>query len=500
MVDTSMGVEVPAGAEPAYTARYRNLVLFLLSAAYAVNFIDRTIIVTIGQAIKADLNISDTQLGLLGGLYFALLYSIMGVPIARFADRLNRVNILAVSMVVWSGFTALCGTASNFFMLSVYRFGVGLGEAGLHPPAHSLISDYFPRSRRARALAIFAIGVPIGTMLGALMGGWLTQNFSWRVAFVIVGIPGVILAVIIKMVMREPPRGYADTVLEPTGAPARLVQAEIKGVGGELAETGRVARLLFGRWPLLNMMLGIGLAAFAGFGAGQFSAPYFIRAFGLNYAQVGAIMGLLGGASSIVGNYLGGYLSDRLGARRDARFYALVPGIGLLIAFPLALAVYHAPSWPTAAALLLFPGMFAGTYMASTFAVVQNASPSHQRATAAAILMFVMNIIGMGGGPVFSGWLIDHLASFHLAHPGPMVLWQSLTHVFEAGLAPFKDSCPAGAAAKALSAEAQGACRTALVTATREGIITSYCAWIWAAAHFLLASIGMREALARKPA
>ena len=186
-----------ATATPVYSNGYKAAVLSLLLAAYTFNVIDRTIVSTISQAIQVDLKVTNAQMGLLGGLYFALLYPILGIPIARLAERQNRVTIITVSVVIWSGFTALCGTAANFAQLALYRFGVGVGEAGCSPPSHSLVSDYFPPKQRATALSVYSFGIPLGTMFGAVIGGWLAQNFSWRIAFVIVGLPGLLLALIL---------------------------------------------------------------------------------------------------------------------------------------------------------------------------------------------------------------------------------------------------------------------------------------------------------------
>jgi MFS family permease len=325
------------------------------------------------------------------------------------------------------------------------------------------------------------------------------------VAFLIVGVPGLILAAIIKVVMKEPPRGYADMELEAEAAGDEVVAAAAapqvppapRGFKAEMAELGDVARFMFGQWPLLHTMLGVGLGAFAAFGAGQFHAAYFIRAFGLNYAQVGALLGLLGGVAGISGSYLGGWLSDRLGARIDSRLYPMIPAVGFMIAFPFAMAIYHAPTWQMAAAFQVFPGIFSGTYLASTFAIVQNAAPARQRATAAAIMPLVMNLIGMGGGPVFTGWLIDHLAAFHLAHPGPTGAWQALLHAFDPALPSFKEACPGGEGAKTASAAVKGACHAALVLGTRHGVVLTYCVYFWASAHYLIAAIGMRKVLGK---
>src|ERR1700722_6519088 len=194
----------PLAPEPLFTQGYKTLVLAFLLLAYTFNFIDRTIIATIGQAIKVDLKITDTQLGLLGGLSFAVLYTLLGIPIARMAERWNRVTIISLALVVWSGFTVACGFAGNFLSLLAMRVGVGVGEAGCSPPSHSLISDYFEPKRRASALGVYAFGIPLGSMIGAISGGGLAEHAGWRVAFMIVGAPGVLLAIAVKLFVREP--------------------------------------------------------------------------------------------------------------------------------------------------------------------------------------------------------------------------------------------------------------------------------------------------------
>jgi MFS family permease len=267
-----------AAATPRYSGAYKSTVLGLLVVAYTLNFVDRTIISTIGQAIKDDLKITDTQLGLLGGLYFALLYTLLGIPIARFAERFNRVNIISAAIVIWSGFTALCGTATSFAMLAAYRFGVGFGEAGLSPPAHSLISDYFEPKKRATALSVYSFGIPLGTMVGAVVGGWLAQNFSWRVAFMLVGLPGILVALAIKFMIKEPPRGHSDRELldaEHPVSPEDMAAAAPPpfSMMGELKELGSVAATLFGKWPVLHMVLGVTIASFGSYGSGQFVPP-----------------------------------------------------------------------------------------------------------------------------------------------------------------------------------------------------------------------------------
>jgi len=463
------------GARAHYSEGYKTTVLALLVAAYTFNFIDRTVISTIGQAIKIDLQLSDTQLGLLGGIAFALLYTALGIPIARLAERWSRVNIIAVSIVIWSGFTAACGLAQSFLQLLLLRVGVGVGEAGLSPSAHSLISDYYEPRKRASALAVYSIGIPLGTMFGAVAGGWLTQAFSWRVAFVIVGLPGVLVALAIKLVIREPARGHSEpppvSAADATPAPPPPFS-----LLSEMRELGAVAAVLFGKWPVANIVFGVTIASFAAYGAGAFSPPYFLRAFGLSYTQVGIITGLVAGLSAGIGTVLGGFLTDRL-ARRSARWYALVPAIGLTVAAPIYIAGYLQPTWQISAAILLIPGIFHYTYLGPTFGVVQNMVDTRRRATATAVLFFFLNLVALGGGPVFTGWLIDHLA--------------------QGGLDSFKALCPGGAAAPGASAELALQCKTTLIKATRDGIVVTVCLYVWAGFHYLLGSIGLAQALAK---
>jgi MFS family permease len=476
----------PAAAPPA-RAGYRNLVLALLLAAYTFNFIDRTIVATIGQAIKVDLKLTDTQLGLLGGLSFAVFYTVLGLPIARLAERFNRVSIIAAALVVWSGFTMACGAAANFTALLALRVGVGVGEAGCSPPAHSLISDYFEPKRRASALSVYAFGIPLGAMIGSVAGGWLAKSFGWRVAFMAVGAPGLILAVVLKLMVREPPRGGAEAVERPIGAEDVAAHVEPDGPGWlrrEIGELLAVAGQLFGSWPVLNMVLGITLTSIGGYGVGQFSAPYFIRAFGLDYATVGLIFGLIGGFSSGLGTLAGGLVSDRV-SRYGARWYALTPAIGLAIATPIYLLAYTRPDWRVAALILLVPGIFHYTDLGPTFGVVQNVVEPRRRATATAVLFLFLNIIALGGGPLLTGWLIDHFAQARFAGAGG----QAFIH-----------ACPGGAAPKGAAAAAVAACQAALVGGTRQGILVTVLFYAWGSFHYLLASFGLAKRLARAEA
>jgi MFS family permease len=485
--------ETPAAAPaPTFSEGYKRVVVASLLAAYTLNFIDRTILATIGQAIKVDLKLTDTELGLLGGFAFAVLYTLLGVPIARLAERFNRVSIISLAIVVWSGFTAACGLAGNFTALLALRVGVGVGEAGCSPPSHSLISDYYEPKRRASALSVYSFGIPLGAMIGAVAGGWLAKNFGWRVAFMAVGAPGLVLALVIKLVVREPPRGHADGETAPAAAAQH-------GLGWELSEIWAVTRTLFGSWPVLNMVLGVTIVSFAGYGVGQFAPPYFNRAFALDYATVGLIFGLIGGVSAGLGTLAGGFVSDWTSRRFGARWYALTPAIGLAIATPIYVFAYRELDWKTAALILLVPGIFQYTYLGPTFGVVQNVVETRRRATATAVMFLFLNIIALGGGPFFVGWLIDLLAQFHFTHAGTNGIGATLAGLFGDGpahAAKFAAECPGGIAPSGSPSALAAHCKIALVDGTRQGILITLGFYAWGGFHYLLASFGMAKRLA----
>lgn len=494
MSDTS---RTPRAGAPAFSPAYRNAVLWLLVLAYTFNFIDRTIISTIGQAIKTDLGLTDQQLGWLTGLSFALLYTTLGIPIARLAERTSRVNIMAIAIVVWSAFTALCGTATSYVQLLLYRVGVGVGEAGLSPPAHSLISDYFEPKKRASALSIYSFGIPLGSMFGAIAGGWIAENVSWQAAFMLVGVPGILVALAIKVFVKEPPRGWADAQAA-LDSPA-LTQERPGDLGREASEAGgpndapaagapsvlSVARRLFGSWGMFHLMAGITMASFAGYGTGNYAPAYFIREFGLGLGAVGLIIGLAGGVSNGAGTLLGGFLTDWAG-KRSVRWYALVPAIGLILAAPLYILAYTRDSWPMAVAILLIPGVLHYTYLGPTFGVVQNVMDTRMRATAAAVLLFVVNLIALGFGPPFTGWCIDQFARAAFTAKGM------------AG--DFLVVCKGGVAPAGSSPELVAACPAAMAEGTRSGIVSNLLIYAWAGVHYLLAAITLPKDIAKAQA
>lgn len=488
------GASAPNTTAPAYSASYKSAVLALLVIAYTFNFIDRTIISTIGQAIKVDLKLTDTQLGWLGGLSFALLYTTLGIPIARLAERWNRVNIIAIAIVVWSGFTALCGTATSYAQLLLYRVGVGVGEAGLSPPAHSLISDYFEPKKRASALSVYSFGIPAGTMFGAIAGGWIAQNVSWQAAFMLVGLPGILVAVVIKLVIKEPPRGWADKQL--ADAAAALAAESAGALGREASEAGApsdaaalgkppsilaVAKKLFGSWGMFHMAAGITVASFAGYGAGAYVPPLFIREYGMDLASVGLVVGLVSGVANGAGTLLGGFLTDWAG-KRGVRWYALVPAIGLMVATPLYLVAFTRESVAMVVPFWIVAGVLHYTYLGPTFGVVQNAMDTRSRATAVAVLFFVLNLIALGFGPPFTGWLIDTMAQSQWAAGG--------------GVGGFTAACPGGIGPEGAAAGVDAACKAAMAGGTRAGVLGVTLIYFWAGVHYLLAALSLKKDLA----
>jgi predicted MFS family arabinose efflux permease len=379
-------------AAPTYSQGYLRYALALLCAVYVVNFVDRQILAILLQSIKQDLQLSDTQLGLLSGTAFGIFYATLGVPIARIADRVSRKWVIATCLALWSAMTALCGTALGFLSLLVYRTGVGVGEAGGSPPAHSLISDYFPPERRATALAIFSLGVPFGILVGFLAGGWLNEALGWRLAFVVVGLPGVVLALVVALTLREPPRGHSEG-LTSGGAPPSALQ---------------VVAFLWESRSFRHLSFASGLYAFVGYSVISWAPSFLIRSHGMSAAEAGTWLSLIIGIGGGIGNYAGGVIADRW-AERDPRGRVLLPALALALALPLSVGIFVTDSAGVALALLVAPTALGLMYQAPTFAVTQFLATPRMRATAAAVLLFVINIIGLALGPWTTGALSDAL-------------------------------------------------------------------------------------------
>ena len=370
-------------------------VLLILLVAYIFNFIDRQIIGVLAVPIKAELELSDTELSLMGGIAFALFYSGLAIPIAWLADRKSRVNIIAVSVALWSTFTALCGFAQNFWQLFLARMGVGIGEAGGVAPSYALISDFYPKEKRARALAFFSLGIPIGSALGVFFGGWIASHLDWRSAFLIVGLAGLPAALLVKLFIPEPVRGGFDT------ADGRASDAAppFGAVAARLASTPSFWLLSFG--AASGSILGYGLI---------FWLPsFFSRSFDLPLADVGWFYGSIVLVGGVAGIWLGGWLGDRTGPG-DPGSYARVPSICFLVAAPTFAAGLFAPSLWLGWILFAIGQMLALAWLGPVIAAVQHIVPPNMRATASASFLFINNLIGIGFGIFFLGFMSDWMA------------------------------------------------------------------------------------------
>lgn len=372
-----------AGAKGAWWA------LALLSAASFFNYLDRMVIAVLVEPMKRDLGLTDTQMGLVSGLAFALLYATAGLPLARLADRGARVRLLAACVAAWSLMTALTGQVRNFLELFLVRMGVGIGEAGCVPASHSLIADLFPPERRALALGIFQAGGLVGLTVGLAIAGWLADTHGWRTALLVLGLAGLPLAALLALGLAEPPRtGQAGP------APAERALAAV--------------RALLGRPVFRHVLLGISVGAFAAYGKAQWYPAFYVRSHGLGLTEIGLYGSLASGLGGILGILAGGALMVRL-APRDPRYELWLPMAGYLVAIPFALLTLLAPHWPlafTAQFLAIFFGASGG---GASLAALQGQAEPHRRATAAALMLILSSLIGLGLGPVAVGFLSDRL-------------------------------------------------------------------------------------------
>lgn len=392
MTDDTSDATIRPDPAPRRSA-YRYYVVAVLVLIYAVNFLDRQIMAILVAPIGKDLNLSDTQLGMLSGVAFALFYATLGLPIARLADRHNRVQIIAISCAIWSGFTMCCGLAGNFVQLAAARVGVGIGEAGGSPPSYSIIADYFPPHERGYAMSLYSLGIPVGITLGTAFGAVVANAYGWRAAFVAAGAPGLLLAVLLLTTVREPVRGGLDKVRQTVS-------------GGSSAQA---LKAFFSDPVLRSTALSAGLSAFCGYGATAWAPAYLIRTMGMTLPEVALWYSLVNGIAMSAGIFLSGWVADRW-ARTNPGAYALLPALGLLITLPFFAGFLLAPSWPLALAFFVVPGLTFSMYLAPALSVIQNAVPANARSTSGAILLLVINLIGLSGGPFLVGWVSDHLA------------------------------------------------------------------------------------------
>lgn len=458
---------------------YRSFVLGSLLLVYIFNFIDRAILAILNDPIKLTLGLQDWHMGLLGGLAFALLYTTLGIPIARVSERVSRKWIILASLVLWSLMTVLCGFATSFVMLFLLRVGVGIGEAGCTPPAQSMIADYFKPSSRATAVSIYALGVPLGAMIAGLAGGpindyvtgenvygalqswgwtWLANAVDWqslegwRIAFMAVGIPGVIFAFILALTLKEPPRGYTD--------PPEAVKTEKAGFG-------EVIGILAKKPTFLHIVAGAAIASFAGYGIGHFTPAYFIRIHELTLTQAAFYYSLILGICAACGVFFSGYMSDRI-VRRHPTALSWLPAVGMGVSVPLyAFGFMQDNLWltmpPLAAAAFLHY-----FYLGPMYAVVGGVVDSRMRATSVAVTLFIVNLIGLALGPTLAGMLSSAIKSGMLAANDLDISLRT---------------CSLGDAGP----EIASACASADARALQIAIVIFACLYAWAAFHYLRA-------------
>lgn len=397
--------------KPAHSTGYRTLVLTILVIVYAFNFLDRQIIGILAVPIKSEFNLSDKQMGLLLGPSFALLYAFLGVPIAWLADRKNRTWIMTIALTLWSGMTALCGVAGTFTQLFLARIGVGIGEAGGVAPAYSLLSDYTPVQQRGRALAVYSFGIPIGSAIGIVFGGVISTILDWRWAFIIVGLLGVAIAPIFRLIVREPQRGYYDP---PTAQvePAGIIE---------------VSQTIFKKPSFWFISFGAAASSMMGYGLFGWMASYLVRSFGndlpgffswlpnwmlpetptpLLYASYfyGTIILL----SGILGMWFGGSLSDKFGAK-NKRAYLLVPTVAFAIIIPFYMLGFMSSNLLVVFLTLLIPTGLGLVWLGPVLAAIQGIAPPNMRASAAALFLLINNLIGIALGPFLIGVISDAL-------------------------------------------------------------------------------------------
>lgn len=396
-----------ADPKMAESKRYRTLVLWLLTLMYVMSFIDRQIIGILSPFIKEDLGFSDTQLGWLKGLAFAFLYALVGIPIAWLADRYSRKRIITIALIAWSGFTALTGSVSSFMHMFLARMGVGIGEAGGSPPSHSIISDLYPKEKRASALGLYSLGIPIGIGFSYLVAGALVESVGWRGTLLLLGVVGIFLAVVLALVIKEPRRGQLD------GDNIKLKSVSITESIVTLAKIPS--------W--FAMCMGIAWVSFGGYAVSAWGVDYILR-FKPEYlpAKYGGTpgsfewlmfwLGMIHLFGYGAGTYFGAVITEKL-AKKNISFYGIMPGAVLFIGVPCLIAAFWVQSIPLHLMLITIYLLSAGVYLGPSFAAAQTLAPINMRAMSTALFFMILNIIALGGGPTYVGMMSEHLMEQH---------------------------------------------------------------------------------------
>jgi predicted MFS family arabinose efflux permease len=401
---------------------YRNFVLAMLTLVYVFNFIDRQLLVILQESIKEELHLSDTQLGMLSGFTFAIFYVTMGIPIARWADQANRKNIVAMSLALWSIMTGLSGLARNFVHLLLARVGVGVGEAGGSPPAHAMISDYFPPEKRATALSVYSTGIYFGMLVGFLMGGYLNQQLGWRTAFFVLGIPGVVLSLVFYATVKEPRRGATDVNTSANPEYSFL----------------QVVKLLFSKSTFAFLSAATALHCFCIYGILNWTPSFLSRLHGMDKTDIGVALGLILGITGAIGTFVGGFLTDRFG-RTNKQWYMKIPAMFILASIPFIAGALFSKDRVIVLICFGVSNFLYSSYLGPSINVAHMLVPASLRALTSAILFLVLNLVGLGFGPLVVGMISDLLAptlgveSLRWAMSGVMIVSLTSVVLFFAG-------------------------------------------------------------------
>ena len=379
-----------------HTKQYRTFALLLLTLVYGFNFIDRQIMGILAPFIQKDLGLTNTELGLLIGLAFAVFYTFVAIPIAWLADRFNRVNILSIALATWSAFTALTGLANNFVQVALARMGVGIGEAGGSPPSHSIISDMYPKEERASALGVYSMGIPLGIMAAYFVTASLMDvsedQVNWRQIFIFLGITGIALAVVVKLVLKEPVRGAMELSSGTTISKPPFL------------ESLKVLMRIPAWWA---MCFGIAFGSFVSYAKSAFQTKYLVTLDpSFDFQTLVIILGIMNGTTYAGGAFFGARLADRWG-KKDIRAYGWLPAIAMLLCLPVGIIGWWVDSVEMHLVFATFALLLLGIYLGPSFAIAQTLAPIHMRAMSTALFFFILNMIALGGGPTFAGWLMD---------------------------------------------------------------------------------------------
>jgi predicted MFS family arabinose efflux permease len=380
------------GPAHAAGASNRNYVLFILTLVYVVNYLDRQILGILLPSIQKEFSINDFDAGLLSGTVFAVIYATLGIPLATFADRMSRRNIIAASLATFSLMTVLSGYTVQFWQLLVTRFGTGIGEAGTAPAINSMIADLYPPDKRGGALAFYSAGLNIGLLFGFFGGGWMLMHYGWRSAFIASGAPGLLLVLLLLFTVREPTRGIVDKIIDDAKTPSLW----------------EVTRFLWTQRSFRWIAVGCGMSAFGGYANLYFVPKFLIVSHHFTPVQVGIALSLLTGIGGAIGTYGSGVLADRFG-KRDINWYMYVPIVSALIALPFAPVFFLAPSTALCIAAGTVPALMGATYLGPSYAMAQGMVPLRMRAQTIGLLLFILNMLALGLGPATVGLVSDLL-------------------------------------------------------------------------------------------